>query len=256
LGTGALLLFGKTKYILGALKLTKLASLGSMVLTIGTYSMFFGLPYAAGMVGLITIHEAGHALVMMQRGIPFSPMVFIPFVGAAVTMNRYPRDAWEDAMIAFGGPVLGSIGAAGVAVVGHSTDSQLLYALGDFGFMINLFNLMPIGSMDGGRIAGALSPYAGLAGLGLGGWMVWNGFVSNPIMYLILLAGGWESYQRFANPHLLPPNYYKITPIQRTMIAGGYFGLIGALLIATDLNNRRRKPPEVLEREKHWDMRY
>jgi hypothetical protein len=73
---GAVLL-GKSKYLIGALKLTKLASLGSMVFTIGTYSMFFGFPYACGMVGLITVHEAGHALVMHQRGIPFSPMVFM-----------------------------------------------------------------------------------------------------------------------------------------------------------------------------------
>jgi hypothetical protein len=80
LGAASVLL-GKTKYLLGVLKLTKLASLGSMFLTIGTYSMFFGLPYAIGMVGLITIHEAGHAFAMYNRGIPFSPMVFMPFLG-------------------------------------------------------------------------------------------------------------------------------------------------------------------------------
>lgn len=128
IGTGALLLWGKGKYLLVALKLTKLASLGSMVLTIGTYSMFFGVPYAVGMVGLITVHEAGHALVMLQRGIPFSPMVFVPFMGAVIAMNQQPRDAWEDALVAFGGPVLGSAGALGVMAVGHMTDSQLMYA--------------------------------------------------------------------------------------------------------------------------------
>jgi hypothetical protein len=75
----ASVLFGKTKYLLAALKLTKLASLGSMVLSIGAYSMIFGWPYAVGMVGLIFCHECGHLAVMLQRGIPFSPMVFIPF---------------------------------------------------------------------------------------------------------------------------------------------------------------------------------
>jgi len=136
LGAGAMLL-GKTKYLIGVLKLTKLASLGSMIFTIGTYSMFFGLPYAAGMVGLITVHEAGHALVMHQRGIPFSPMVFMPFMGAMVQMNQRPRNAWEDALVAFGGPVAGSIGAAGVAFAAHITQSQLLFALSDFGFMVS-----------------------------------------------------------------------------------------------------------------------
>ena len=74
-GTTALVLFGKGKYILGALKLTKFASLGSMLLSVGTYSMFFGFPYAVGMVGLLLTHETGHALAMRHYGIPFSPMV-------------------------------------------------------------------------------------------------------------------------------------------------------------------------------------
>merc|ERR1719162_1102166 len=99
-----------------------------MILTIGTYSMFFGLPYAAGMVGLILVHEIGHAAVMHARGVPFSPMVFIPFMGAFIATKKLPRDAWEDALIAFGGPILGSLGAGVVGVAGHTMDSQLLIA--------------------------------------------------------------------------------------------------------------------------------
>jgi Zn-dependent protease len=105
---------------------------------------------------------------------------------------QLPRDAWEDAVIAAGGPVLGSLGAGVVALGAAATDSQLLYALADFGFMINLFNMMPIGSMDGGRIAGALSPYASLAGIGMGGFLAYQGVVQNPLFYLILLAGGYD----------------------------------------------------------------
>jgi hypothetical protein len=56
--TAGAVLLGKGKYILGALKLTKFASLGSMVLSVGAYSMFFGLPYAVGIVGLILVHES------------------------------------------------------------------------------------------------------------------------------------------------------------------------------------------------------
>jgi hypothetical protein len=80
----ASVLFGKTKYVLAALKVTKLASLGSMVLSIGAYSMLFGWPYAIGVVGLIFCHECGHLAVMLNRGIPFSPMVFIPFGKCAI----------------------------------------------------------------------------------------------------------------------------------------------------------------------------
>jgi hypothetical protein len=70
------------KYVLVALKLTKMAPLASMVITSGTYALFFGWPYAIGMVGLIFFHECGHAVVMHRYNVPFSPMVFVPFMGA------------------------------------------------------------------------------------------------------------------------------------------------------------------------------
>eukprot|EP00569_Conticribra_weissflogii_P015295 CAMPEP_0171391798 /NCGR_PEP_ID=MMETSP0880-20121228/1519_1 /TAXON_ID=67004 /ORGANISM="Thalassiosira weissflogii, Strain CCMP1336" /LENGTH=207 /DNA_ID=CAMNT_0011904541 /DNA_START=300 /DNA_END=919 /DNA_ORIENTATION=- len=166
LATGSVILASKGKYLISALKLTKFASLSSMILTVGAYTAFYGFPYAVGMTSLILIHESGHALVMKRMGIPFSPMVFVPFMGAAVAMKKQPRDAYQEALVAFGGPVLGSLGALGFAGAGQATGSDLLIALADFGFMINLFNMIPLGMMDGGRICGAVSPYAGLVGLG------------------------------------------------------------------------------------------
>jgi len=250
IGAGGMLLLGKGKYILGALKLTKFASLGSMLLTVGAYTAFFGFPYAVGMTSLILIHESGHALVMKKLGIPFSPMVFIPFMGAAVAMRKRPKDAYEEALVAFGGPVLGSIGALGAAGAAHAMDSPLLFALADFGFMINMFNLIPLGSMDGGRICGAVSPYAGIVGLGLGGTMAYQGMISNPIFYLIFLAGGYETFMRLYDPlgHA-PPNYYRITSGQRAAITGGYFGLVGALFAAMAWNRQYMMTPEQLQRQ-------
>jgi Zn-dependent protease len=54
------------------------------------------------MVALIALHEGGHALVMKHYGIPIGPVVFIPFFGASVQMDRMPRNAWENSMIALG----------------------------------------------------------------------------------------------------------------------------------------------------------
>ena len=250
LGAGGLLI-GKGKYILGALKLTKFASLGSMLLTVGAYTAFYGFPYAVGMTSLILIHESGHALTMKRLGIPFSPMVFIPFMGAAVAMKKRPRDAYQEALVAFGGPVLGSLGALGFAGAGHLTDSHLLFALADFGFMINLFNMIPLGMMDGGRICGAISPYAGLVGLGLGGTMAYQGMISNPIFYLILLGGGYETFMRLYDPlKHAPANYYRISGGKRAAITGGYFSLVGALFLAMSWNRQYMVPPEQLERRR------
>lgn len=252
-GAGGMVLLGKGKYILGVLKLTKFASLGSMLLTVGAYTAFYGFPYAIGMTSLILIHESGHALVMRQLGIPFSPMVFIPFVGAAVAMRSRPKDAYMEALVAFGGPILGSVGALGFAGAAHMTTdtSQLLVALSDFGFMINLFNLIPLGTLDGGRICGAISPYAGVVGIGMGGLMAYEGMIHNPIFYLILLGGGYETFMRFYDPlgHA-PPNYYHITSAQRMAITGGYFGLVGALFAAMAWNRQYMLTPEQLQRKK------
>ena len=248
-GLGAVAL-SKGKYILGALKLTKFATLGSMLLSVGAYSMLFGWPYATGMVGLILVHETGHALVMRKLGIPASPMVFIPFMGAAVAMRKRPRDAHEEALVALGGPYLGSAGAAAVAATAALTNSQLLFALADFGFMINLFNMLPIGALDGGRICGALSRWAGVAGLGMGGLLIYGGAITNPIFYLIMLSGGWTTAQRFWNAGSVPPGYYNVSGAQRGAIAGAYFGLIAALVAAMQWNEANKKPLRQLQEER------
>ncbi len=91
LSSFAFLSLTKSKSILAALKLTKFASLGSMLVTVGAYTTIYGLPYATGMVGLILVHESGHALVMRKLQIPFSPMIFVPFMGAAIAVFKEHR---------------------------------------------------------------------------------------------------------------------------------------------------------------------
>lgn len=76
LAAGSILL-GKTKYVLVAMKLTKMAPLVSMVMTSFAYSFFFGWPYSIGMVGLVFVHECGHVICMRHYKVPFSPMVFV-----------------------------------------------------------------------------------------------------------------------------------------------------------------------------------
>ena len=157
-------------------------------------------------------------------------------------------------LVAFSGPVLGSVGALGFAGAAHVMDSSLMFALADFGFMINLFNMIPLGSMDGGRICGAISPYFGLVGLGLGGTMAYNGMIHNPIFYLILLGGGYETIMRFYDPNHAPPNYYRITNGQRAAITGGYFGLVGALFGAMAWNRQYMMTPEQLQRKAQGEL--
>jgi hypothetical protein len=83
-----------------------------------------------------------------------------------------------------------------------------------------------------------------------------TGAIVNPVFYLILLAGGYETFQRFYNPGAIPPNYYKITPNQRVAIGLGYGGLIASLALAMDINGRYKKPPEQLMRERESELSF
>lgn len=172
-------------------------------------------------------------------------------------MNRAPRDCYEEALIAFGGPVLGGLGALGFTGAAVVTQSQLLFALADFGYMINLFNLLPLGMMDGGRICGALSPYAGVAGLSMGGGLIYADLIHNPIFYLVMAGGAWSTFQRFYDPagHR-PLGYYKLSNGRRVGLTAGYFGLIGTLVGAMGINAKFKKPPEVLIREREFEEKF
>ncbi len=67
--------------------------------------------------------------------------------------------------MALAGPILGSVGAAVCWIAAEATGSELLMALAFVGFFLNLFNLIPIVPLDGGRAAGALHPALWFVGL-------------------------------------------------------------------------------------------
>src|SRR5439155_303426 len=145
---------GKLKWLLVVAKFLKLSTLLSMLLMVWVYATMWGVPFAVGFVLLIFVHELGHALVMRQQGIPAGPPVFIPFVGAVIAMRGLPRDAYVEAVVAIGGPLLGSLGAAVCLAAAVTTGERFWYALASTGFLINLFNLIPLYPLAGGRRAG------------------------------------------------------------------------------------------------------
>jgi Zn-dependent protease len=144
---------------LTTLKLGKvLLSVGSMLVTIWVYTTVYGLPFAAGFVGLILVHEFGHYAAARQRGLDVGLPMFIPFLGAWITLKDRPVDAETEAYVAYAGPFIGTLAAFAVYFLARAQVSDLLMALAYAGFMINLFNLIPLSPLDGGRITQILSP--------------------------------------------------------------------------------------------------
>jgi Zn-dependent protease len=174
----ALLLF------LASLKLGKvLLSVGTMLLTIWIYTTIYGLPFAAGFVGLILVHELGHYAAARQRGLDVGLPMFIPFIGAWIVLKDRPVNAETEAYIAFAGPFIGTLGAFAVYFLARHQDSDMLMALAYAGFMINLFNLIPISPLDGGRITQILSPRIWFLGAPL--LVVLFYFYPSPLLILI-----------------------------------------------------------------------
>ncbi|MGA9173867.1 MAG: site-2 protease family protein [Thermoactinomyces sp.] len=169
IGVALVSLLGKLKALLPLLKFGKFGgTLISMLISIGGYALIFPVQIAVGLVLMIFIHEMGHVLAAKQRGLPVSAPAFIPFLGALITMKKQPSDAETEAFIALGGPLLGTVGAFACYGLGIWFQSELLLAIAYIGFFINLFNLLPIHPLDGGRIVIAVTRWLWVAGLILG----------------------------------------------------------------------------------------
>jgi Zn-dependent protease len=227
---GALL--AKFKFLIVALANIKIFTVAaSMIVSVGAYALLGGWWFGVGLVGLIFVHEMGHVLELRRQGVPASAPLFIPFMGAVVGMKQMPKNAWKEAQVALAGPLLGTLGAGAVWAVGAAYDSRFLKALAFVGFLINLFNLLPVVPLDGGRAVAALHPSVWLAGLV--GLAVLTFFFPNPILLIVLVLGGMEAWQRWRARHAARAHeYYRVRPWQRALVATVYLGLAAFLALA------------------------
>lgn len=219
--------------------LLKFKFLLSMFVSAAFYVWFGGWWFGIGLVFLLFVHEMGHVLEAKRQGLPVSAPLFIPFLGALITLKQMPHNAWNEAKLAIAGPIVGSAGAAAVWIAGVAADSNHLKALAFLGFLINLFNLLPVVPLDGGRIVGALHPALWLVGFLALLALV---FVApNPILIIILIFSGMELWQRWrTRNHPELQEYYRVTRNQRAIIAVLYFGLAVLLVLGMEATHLDR----------------
>ncbi|MDQ3890047.1 MAG: site-2 protease family protein [Actinomycetota bacterium] len=224
---------------LALFKLKIFATPASMLVSVGAYALIWGWRFAVGFVLLLLVHEIGHVLELRHQGVPASAPLFIPFLGAVVGMKQMPKDAWREARVALAGPILGSAGAAAVWAAGEALDSDLLVALAFVGFLLNLFNLLPIVPLDGGRAMAAIHPLFWAVGLAaLVALMI---VAPNPILLLVLVLGGlelWRRWQERGTPEAAA--YYRVAPLQRAITGITYVGLAALLAVAMSATHLER----------------
>jgi Zn-dependent protease len=235
--------FGKALLIL--LKSAKIfTTAGTMLVSIAAYSLIWGWTFALGFVALLFIHEMGHVIQLRREGIPASAPMFIPFLGAFVAAKSLGDDAAAEARVGLAGPVLGTIGALALWPIASATGSGFWYALTFTGLFLNLFNLLPVVPLDGGRAMAALSPTMWFVGLFALAVLTFT--FPNPILIIILLLGAFETYKRWQQRRSGDEKvlaYYRVKRAHRIAIAAVYLGLIVVCAVGMDLTHIQRSIP-------------
>jgi Zn-dependent protease len=219
----------KLKALLFLLPKIKIFSTSAtMLVSIGAYSLIWGWKFALGFVLLLLVHEMGHVIQLRREGLEASAPMFIPFLGAVVWAKSLGDNAAAEARVGLAGPVLGSLGAAALVPIANATGSDLLQALAFTGFFLNLFNLLPVVPLDGGRAMAALSPWMWF--VGFAGLVALVFVFPNPIILLIVLFGAMESWRRWQQRNSpAAREYYRVSPRDRVLVALTYIALVALL---------------------------
>ncbi len=223
---GVILLLPKAKLLTTA---------GTALVSVLAYSLFFGWWFAVGFVVLLFVHEMGHVIQLRREGVKASAPMFVPLMGAVVMMREMPKDALGEARVGLAGPVLGTLGAAACLLIGEAANSDFFRALAYIGFFLNLFNLLPIVPLDGGRAMAAMAPWMWFVGFGV--LVALEFLFPNPILLIIAVFAGFELYKRWQarkSGSIAQAAYYRVAPRHRLLVGAVYIGLILALVLGME----------------------
>jgi Zn-dependent protease len=225
-GAAAATVLAKGKTVLLLLKGLPFAKLlltsGSMLVSMLAYAAKGGWAFGVGFVLLILVHELGHGYAMRRASISSGWPIFIPFIGALIAMKGRPEHPCIEADVAYAGPVAGTAASLVCAAASLWLQSPFLMSLAYVGFFLNLFNLVPFGFLDGGRVARVVSRKAWIVGAVI---LVLFFFKSpSPQLLLIAVLGGAHALRAARDPDL-----ELVTDAQRRQWGVRYFGLCAFL---------------------------
>lgn len=218
-----------------------LLSFGSIFVSIWFYALAFGWKLGVIFVLLILVHEMGHWVVLRGFGVRVSLPYFIPGLGAFVAQKELTANNVQDAAAAIAGPVVGIAGAAICQAYGVATNNPLWIVAAHLGYLINLFNLIPVLPLDGGRVAGSIDPRLWMFGLVLFVLYIVSTGLNNPIAWLFLILVGLTSVPRAiaAWRGVVDPRVRQTPPAVRGAIALAYFATIAFAAFGAAQSNIR-----------------
>jgi Zn-dependent protease len=211
-----------------AFKLAAILKTGlTMILCMWAYALAWGWQFAVAFVLLIFVHEMGHVYALRQFGIRSSVPVFIPFVGAFIAMKEMPPNVEIEAWTGIAGPLVGTGGATLCWSAGLYTGNPFWFAVAYSGFFLNLFNMIPVRPLDGGRTVAAISPKLWIVGFIVILFLIIRSF--NPILLLILFLAGRNVYDLWKKRNMEQQEYYEVSLKGKVQLSLCYFGLLAFL---------------------------
>jgi Zn-dependent protease len=242
LGAAIVAFLAKIKTILLFLpKIKLLVTAGSMAVSVVAYSTIWGFWFAVGFVILLLVHEWGHVIALRREGIKASAPMFIPFMGAVISARSLGDNALAEARVGLAGPILGTIGSAVCIVIWQITGHDFWRALAFTGLFLNLFNLLPVVPLDGGRAMAAMTPWLWFAGFA--GIVVLAFVFPNPIILIIAVFAAYETYRRWQQRRTggaVQQAYYRVSPRGRLLVAAVYLGLVALLVVGMSVTHLPR----------------
>lgn len=189
----------KSKALLALFKLNFLLSLAGFI---AVYWGLWGAKFGIGFAILILIHEMGHFIDIKRRGLPADMPIFLPGLGAYVRWRALGVTAETRAAISLAGPLAGFVSSAACAVMYLKSGNALWAALARSGAWLNVMNLIPVWTLDGGQAAAALSKGERtiLLTACLALWL----FLGENVFFLVALGAGWRVFTKDLPPHSSP----------------------------------------------------
>ncbi len=136
-------------------KLFKLAKSAKVVGAAGSaaaYSYLLSWEFCAIIMGMLFVHESGHVWAMRDRGIKTKGFYFVPLLGGAAVAEESFKTRANESYIALMGPFWALFLAIASFAAFWATNLELLAAATAWIALVNLFNLLPINPLDGGRV--------------------------------------------------------------------------------------------------------
>ena len=116
------------------------------------YSYLYGWKFAVAIMAMLFFHESGHVWAMRKCGIPTKGFYFIPLLGGAAVPDRAFKSRGEEFYVAIMGPIWGWLFSLAIMLIYYATGNPLFAVISSWMALINLFNLLPVSPLDGGRM--------------------------------------------------------------------------------------------------------